>query len=127
MIATSIKDVQMNQQAIELFLSTLAGAQAEFPFGPEAKVYKVMGKMFALVTQDETPTRITLKATPVDVDILVDEYEAISRGYHMNKRHWITVTLSDELSGAMLNDLMVRSYDLVVSGLTKAQQAALKV
>ncbi|WP_237466088.1 MmcQ/YjbR family DNA-binding protein [Vibrio stylophorae] len=117
----------MNQQAIELFLSTLAGAQAEFPFGPEAKVYKVMGKMFALVTQDETPTRITLKATPVDVDILVDEYEAISRGYHMNKRHWITVTLSDELSGAMLNDLMVRSYDLVVSGLTKAQQAALKV
>ena len=85
-----------------------------------------MGKMFALVSQKEKIPRVTLKCDPADAEILVSNFESISPGYYMNKKHWITVSLSDEIADEMLTDLADGSYRLVVSKLTKADRNKLE-
>lgn len=116
----------MNQIEIEEYLSNFQGSESSFPFGPEALVYKVMGKMFALVAQGEEITRVTLKCYPEDGAILVGQYESVVPGYYMNKKHWITISITDELPTDMLSELAKGSYKLVVSKLTKKDKAALK-
>ncbi|BCV28719.1 MULTISPECIES: MmcQ/YjbR family DNA-binding protein [Shewanella] len=116
----------MTLTQLKKLLQQCPNATADYPFGPEARVYKVMGKMFALLAEQETPPRVTLKAKPADVQALIDSFEAIVPGYYMNKQHWFTLTLNGEVSEDMLRDLIEASYALVVSKLTKAQQAQLQ-
>jgi predicted DNA-binding protein (MmcQ/YjbR family) len=116
----------MKKQTIEKILSKLKGSEGSYPFGPEALVFKVMGKMFALVSQKEDIPRITLKCAPADAEILVSQYESIIPGYYMNKKHWITISLTGELSEEMLVDLINHSYHLVVSKLTKSDKTILE-
>jgi len=116
----------MNKNQIEKYLSSMKGGEASYPFGPEALVYKVRGKMYALVSQNEEIPRVTLKVDPVDGMMLVDQYESIVPGYYMNKKHWITISLTGELPLEMIKDLSKKSYDLVVSKLTKKEQEKLK-
>lgn len=71
--------------------------------------------MFAL-TQD-TPTSINLKAEPADVTGLVDTYDAVKRGYHMNKKHWVTVQLDGSLPTGLVEELIEDSYELIVDKL----------
>jgi len=92
-----------------------AGATRTYPFSEGTAVYKVGGKVFAL-TQDE-PTTINLKAEPADVTGLVETYDAVTRGYHMNKKHWITVQLDGDLPAGLLEELIEDSYDLIVDKL----------
>ena len=91
----------------------LPGAEETFPFGPEASVFKVGGKMFAVVGLDATPLRVTLKCEPeLSVD-LRGTYEEIVPGYHANKKHWITVDLTGSLDDELVRELVEGSYDLV--------------
>ncbi|MGD1898256.1 MAG: MmcQ/YjbR family DNA-binding protein [Phormidesmis sp.] len=115
----------MEQEKIEKYLSDLNGAERCYPFGPEPLVFKVMGKMFAYVSVKAGTPVVTLKCVPLDGEILAEQFEAIAPGYHMNKKHWITVSLTDEIPDDMLIDLANKSYELVVSKLTKANQAKL--
>lgn len=92
------------------------GAVLSYPFGEETAVYKVGGKIFAL-TGAAGPTTINLKAEPPDVTGLVDTYAAVERGYHMNKKHWITVQLDGDLPAGLLEELIEDSYDLIVDKL----------
>ena len=119
----------MKKQDIEQHLESLKGAQRTYPFGPDPLVFKVMGKMFAYTSEKEGVPIVTLKCIPLDGEILVEEFEAIALGYHMNKKHWITIALSgpaaDAISDDMLKDLATKSYELVVSKLTKAKKALL--
>jgi predicted DNA-binding protein (MmcQ/YjbR family) len=112
----------MKHTKLEKYLSSKKGAEKSYPFGPEALVFKVMGKMFALVSQNEKTPRVTLKCIPADGEVLISQYESISPGYYMNKRHWITISLTGEAPDDMLIDLANNSYDLVVSKLTKADK-----
>lgn len=116
----------MNQIEIEEYLSNFQGSESSFPFGPEALVYKVMGKMFALVSQGEEVPRATLKCNPDDAAMLVGQHESIVPGYYMNKKHWITISLINELPKEMLCELAKDSYSLVVSKLTKKDKTTLK-
>ena len=116
----------MDKKTLEKYLSKLKGAEAGHPFGPEALVFKVMGKMFALVSQKDEPPRVTLKCAPADGELLVGQYQSVTPGYYMNKKHWITITLDGELPDEMLTDLAERSYELVVSKLTKADRNRLE-
>ena len=113
------------KQLLEKTLLGLKGATVSYPFGPEVLVYKVIGKMFALVAHEEAMPRINLKCAPADAEVLVSEYASIIPGYHMNKRHWITVSLMGDLPEDLLVDLINDSYNLVVSKLTKADKALL--
>lgn len=110
----------MELQALRAHLLDHAGAVEETPFGPEALVYKVHGKMFALVAWQSTPLRVTLKCEPLRALALRDEYPAISPGYHMNKRHWNTVKLDESIDAELLDTLIQHSYDLVVRGLPRS-------
>ncbi len=117
---------QQRTKKFEKILSELNGSTGSYPFGPEALVFKVMGKMFALVTQQEDVPRITLKCMPANGEILTGDYKSVNPGYHMNKKHWITITLTGELSEEMIIDLIDDSYRLVVSKLTKSEKHILE-
>ena len=116
----------MQKDKLEKYLAKLAGAQSSYPFGPDALVFKVMGKMFALVSQNEKIPRVTFKCAPADAEVLVSQFESVTPGYYMNKKHWVTISLTGELSVQMLIDLAKGSYDLVVSKLNKADKAKIQ-
>ena len=96
-----------------------AGAVEEFPFGPEHSVFKVGGKMFAISALERTPLEVSLKCEPELAVQLRSSYAAIRPGYHLNKRHWNTVTLDGSLGDRFVRELVEDSYDLVVSALPK--------
>jgi predicted DNA-binding protein (MmcQ/YjbR family) len=101
----------------------LPGASEEFPFGDEVSVFKVGGKMFALCSLDAgPPLRLSVKCDPELAVQLRSAYPAIGPGYHLNKRHWNTITLDGSLPDEMVTDLLGDSYDLVVASLPKARR-----
>lgn len=112
----------MDYDILEKSLLAHKGCRKEFPFGPEAAVFKVAGKMFALVAWTDEPLRITLKSDPVEADFLRTHYTSIVPGYYMNKKHWNTITLDNSIPDDLLTDLIETSYSLVVRGLTKAER-----
>ncbi|HEY8961948.1 MAG TPA: MmcQ/YjbR family DNA-binding protein [Luteolibacter sp.] len=89
------------------------GAEETTPFGPDTLVYKVGGKIFALTSPDEFPPRVNLKCDPERAMELRDRHEAITPGYHMNKRHWNTLVLDGSLPDVLIRDLIDHSYQLV--------------
>jgi predicted DNA-binding protein (MmcQ/YjbR family) len=98
------------------------GAIEDFPFGDEVSVFKVGGKMFAASHLDAEPLQVSLKCDPEIALQLRTSYPAIVPGYHLNKRHWNTVTIDGSLPDQMLSELMTDSYDLVVASLPKARR-----
>jgi len=98
----------------------LPTAELCHPFGESTAVFKVAGKMFAAVSLDDQPGRITLKCDPGYGAALADQYQEITPGYHMSKRHWITVTLSPSLAPDLVEDLLAESYELVRRGSARA-------
>ena len=96
-----------------------AGAIEDFPFGPETSVFKVGGKMFALSALDGEPLTVSVKCEPDLAVALRDSYAAVRPGYHLNKRHWNTVSVDGDLPDQLVRDMIEDSYDLVVSALPK--------
>ena len=104
---------------------SLPGVEETTPFGPEVLVYKVMGKMFATAVPEEWPHRVNLKCDPERALELRDRWEEIQPGYHMNKKHWNTLTLGGRLPTKLVRELLEHSYELVVASLTRKERAAL--
>lgn len=114
----------------------LPGTTLTHPFGDEVNVYKVGiatatdpgtdlhagGKLFAMIGLWGDPGIITLKVEPDVGSTLIAAHTAIEPGYHMNKRHWISVTLDGSVPDDVLRELVEDSYDLVVSTLTARQR-----
>lgn len=103
----------------------LPGAQETFPFGPQTMVFKVGGKMFALVPQDATPPTMSVKCDPDLAAQLRETHEQVRPGYHLDKRHWNTVVCDGTLPDRFLRELLEDSYDLVVAKLPKRVQREL--
>jgi predicted DNA-binding protein (MmcQ/YjbR family) len=95
------------------------GVTEEFPFGENTLVYKVMGKMFAL-TDIVTFESINLKVDPEVGATLREEHASVEPGYHMNKKHWITVLMDGSIPDKLIKEWTDNSYDLVVKSLTRA-------
>ena len=102
------------------------GASEGTPFGEETLVFKVAGKMFALVSLDEIPATANLKCDPDLALELRDRYEQVRPGYHMNKKHWNTVEIEGGIPNAELRRMIDHSYDLVRASLPKAARAKLR-
>jgi predicted DNA-binding protein (MmcQ/YjbR family) len=100
-------------------------AVEDFPFGPETSVFKVAGKVFAISGLDAEPLAVSLKSDPELALSLRAAHPEIRPGYHLNKRHWNTVTIDGSLTEQMIIGMIEDSYDLVVTSLTRAQRAAL--
>jgi predicted DNA-binding protein (MmcQ/YjbR family) len=83
-----------------------------------------MGKMFAL-TDIEDFESVNLKVNPEAGVELRERYPAVMPGYHMNKKHWITVLMDGSIPDKIVLQWIQDSYDLVASRLTKTQKQAL--
>ena len=106
----------------------LPGAELTYPFGPQPAAYKIGGKLFAAFrgpAVDAVPTQLTLKCEPDHAAALRREYAAIQPGYHLNKRHWITLELTGDLPAQLAEELLEDSYDLVLNSLPRATRARL--
>lgn len=114
----------MDPQGLKTACLALPGAVEEFPFGGEVSVFKVAGKMFALCDLDAQPLQLSVKCDPELAAQLRAAHAAIAPGYHLNKRHWNTITLDGSLPDQMVADLLGDSYDLVVASLPKARRPA---
>jgi predicted DNA-binding protein (MmcQ/YjbR family) len=105
---------------------SMPGATEEFPFTEGVSVFKVGGKMFALSRLESEPLEVSVKCEPELAEQLRLTYPAIRPGYHLNKRHWNTITIDGTLDDAMVSDMVEDSYDLVVDGLPAAQRDKLR-
>src|SRR4051812_47090469 len=101
------------------------GAIEDFPFGADVSVFKVGGKIFALSFLGRTPLEVSLKCEPELAVDLRATYAAVRPGWHLNKRHWNTVTLDGSMPDRLVRDMVEDSYDLVVSKLPKRVQLEL--
>lgn len=115
-----------NLETLRTVLLDKRGSTEDQPFGPDSLVFKVMGKMYALIAWEETPLRITLKCDPDDALSLRDQYEAVQPGYYMNKRHWNTISLDGSIPEAEILEMIDDSYALVVKGLKKTLRQELE-
>lgn len=104
---------------------SLKGAREDYPFGPEPLVIKVGGKMFALIGADAENISLSLKCDPDMADMLRGQYDAVRPGYHMNKRHWNTVSVDGSVPDDELKWMIDHSYALVVKSLRKADRELL--
>jgi predicted DNA-binding protein (MmcQ/YjbR family) len=100
----------------------LPGAVLEYPFGPDWEVYKVRNKVFMLMAEFAGESIVTLKADPQDSQALREQHDDITPGYHMNKKHWITLLPSGDLQKELIDDLVTDSYLLVVENLPRARR-----
>nr|WP_218954636.1 MmcQ/YjbR family DNA-binding protein [Acinetobacter sp. YH12097] len=97
------------------------------PFGEGCDVFKVMDKVFMLSFHLEGKAAINLKVLPDNGTMLKDIYPFIRAGWHMNKQHWISVFTDDALEEELLQDLVLNSYELVVSKLNKGQRQRIEL
>jgi predicted DNA-binding protein (MmcQ/YjbR family) len=103
----------MDARALREYCLSFLGAEETFPFVPGVSVFKVGAKMFALSRLDEVPLAVSVKCEPALAEQLRLTYPAIVPGYHLNKRHWNTVTIDGSLPDRMVEDMIEDSYDLV--------------
>ena len=101
-------------------------AVEEFPFTPDHSVFKVAGKMFALSALRRSPLQISVKCEPELALQFRESYEAVAAGYHLNKRHWNTITCGGDCPDRLIRDMIEDSYDLVVEGLPKQKRERLR-
>ena len=106
----------MNETEAKDYLASMPGAYLDYPFGPGTAVYRAANdKLFALIAEGSEPLRISLKCDPNLAELLRDKYESVLPGYHLNKRHWITVTVTGQLTDDDIRDLARHSFELVKS------------
>ncbi len=120
----------MNFEQTQAYLSQKPEAQLCYPFDPDVPVYKIMGKMFALISErgGKSPTKqpqMNLKCDPDQAIELRDLFEAVIPGWHMNKKHWNTVILDGSIPTSEIERMIDHSYGLVVKGLKKAEREQL--
>lgn len=91
--------------------------------------YLLGDKLFAAICQDETGKEIliTLKLNPVEGDFLRQQYEDIIPGYYMNKEHWNSIKTDGAVPDSLLQDMLDKSYGLIMEKLPKKKQKELKV
>lgn len=92
------------------------------PFGEGSLVHKVVGRMFVLTTTLRGVPIVNLKCAPPHAAALVRDLVEVTPGWHMDKRHWITLAPGDGLDESLVEDLVANSYELVVQGLPRARR-----
>lgn len=110
-----------DRNEIQEYLLSKPNSRLDFPFGPEAEVYKVAvggadkdeEKMFAIIQAGKDPVNLSLKCDPNLAEHLREKFVTVMPGYHLNKKYWNTIVCSGELSEEELKDLIDLSYRLV--------------
>jgi predicted DNA-binding protein (MmcQ/YjbR family) len=111
----------MDTESVAATCRAKPGVTEGFPFGPDALVFKIGGKVFAIVHD----ASVSLKCEPGYAEVLRQQYPAVTAGYHLDKRHWNTVRLDGTVPDDILDEWIDDSFELVVSTLTRAQRTTL--
>lgn len=115
----------MNFKALDNYLLTKKGVTFDYPFDEKTRVYRIAEKMFALTSED-SPISVNLKCDPIYALELRSIYEGVIAGYHMNKKHWNTVTVEDsDVDDETVEELIDHSYELVYKSLSKKKRELL--
>ena len=118
MAETAAKHITiMDLDTLREYCLAKPATEETLPFGPDALVFKVAGKMFLLIALDEQPLQFNAKCDPELAIELRERYPCVQPGYHMNKKHWNTITIDGSVSSAILKQWIDHSYDLVVKSL----------
>lgn len=115
----------MNIETVHKYCLSKNGAIEDYPFDEETLVFKVGGKMFALIPLEKVPLQINLKCDPEKAIELREEYENVQPGWHMNKANWNTVIVEGNIRWSDLKEWIDHSYDEVVKGLKKSEREKL--
>jgi predicted DNA-binding protein (MmcQ/YjbR family) len=117
----------MHLDALRDHLLAMRGVEESLPFGDDTLVYKVGGKIFAILPLQRLPAQVNLKCHPARAVQLREAYpDGALPGYHMNKRHWNSVVL-EAVPAGLLIELCQHSWDLVVAGLPRQARAELEL
>lgn len=103
----------MNIESLRDYCIAKKDATESFPFGYDTLVFKIHGKIFALVNLEGDLT-INLKCDPSRVVEIRERYSSVLPGYHMNKKHWNTILVDGTISDREIFSWIDHSYDLVV-------------
>lgn len=115
----------MNFKELDVYLLSKKGVVFDYPFDEKVRVYRIAEKMFAL-TSETTPLSVNLKCDPIYALELRSLYEGVIAGYHMNKKHWNTVTVEDsDVDEQTVKELIDHSYELIYNALSKKKREAL--
>jgi predicted DNA-binding protein (MmcQ/YjbR family) len=115
----------VDADALAAVIETKAGATGDrLPSAKGVTLYKVMGKMFAILSTRKSQY-VILKCDPHLAEILREQYASISHRSHLDRRFWISVDLDGDVPAEEIERLVGGSYDLIVAGLTKKQKAEL--
>lgn len=121
----------MNAEKIQKLAIQIALEQPEtvlsHPFTPQCNVIKVFDKIFLLTGELKQQKFINLKIKPEQADELKELYPSITSGYHMNKKHWISIFEGQNIDADFIEDMVKSSYALVVSKLNKTQKMRIKL
>ncbi|MGS2718912.1 MmcQ/YjbR family DNA-binding protein [Eionea flava] len=117
----------MNYLQTKQYCLTKPEAHEDYPFGPDALVFKINDKLFAILGEEKGVARVNLKCDPDEALMLRDIFDAVIPGYHMNKRHWNTVILDGSIPQGEIERMIDRSYGLVVKSLKKAERKSLEL
>ena len=116
----------MDFQELKNYCLSKKGASEAFPFDDETLVFKVGCKMFGLTNIKSKELSVNLKCDPLMAEALRREYEAITPGYHMNKKHWNTIAFDGSIPDDNLKVFIDISYDLVYKGLKKSERESIQ-
>jgi predicted DNA-binding protein (MmcQ/YjbR family) len=114
----------MNIEELRNYCNSKKGVTESFPFDDVTLVFKVGGKMFALVNLDGELS-INLKCDPELAIDLRERYSSVEPGYHMNKVHWNTVKIDGSLSDKLIQNWIDHSYDLIIGSLPRTKREAI--
>jgi len=116
----------MDADALQDLAASIAleqpAASLEHPFGPTWDVFKVAGLVFALITDEPGRRIINLKAEPEECRALCEQFDSITPGYHMNKKHWISLSAGEGIDAELVRELVLGSYRLVVAKLPRSRR-----
>lgn len=115
----------MNIEDFREYCLAKKGVTESFPFDETTLVFKVMGKMFAL-TDTEDDFAINIKCDPEEAINLREKYPCVKPEYHMDKKHWNTVTIDNSIPDNIFKNWVDNSYDFIVSKMSKKNQEYLK-
>lgn len=117
----------MNIEEVRDYCLSLPFATERCPFGPDTLAMEIGERMFCLMTLDGEWNFFNIKVDPDYGVELCDRYSGIRPGYHMNKRHWVSVDFQGDVPDSVQEELLYRSYCRTAMGLPKKVQARLGI
>jgi len=112
-------DLDPRMDILRDYMLGMPATADDFPFGPQAMVFRVAGKIFGIMAWEENPVTISLKCDPDRAVQLREQHLGITGAYHLNKTHWNGVRMDDSVSLELVKELMDHSYELIVASLKK--------